>query len=1291
MTDHPSGDAGTLPGPSRLEERTVRLPGGRTARWPALAVPVDHALTAALGRLGPAWELELAADEHHSMAVWDEAIDRFAAALAADGPPARRVVRRRLRVPPAGAVRLAGPDPAPGARSRLTLVFTDGGAPGWANGVPFDRLRQWAAAGAVAVVHMLPQSMWRRWGLPVERLRLYRADDGPVRNATLIRDPADTILTSLPGPVVPVPVLELGSSWMETWVRLLTGPGTADAHLACLLLPATPAAAPPAAPPGPASDPITAFRSAASPPATQLATRLAAAAPLNLDVMRLLQATLLPRSEPAHLAEILVAGLIQPVAPDPAADSSGLVTHDFIPGARAELLTASPRADTLWVARILDSYLGDHVPAIRRMAATLDDPDRAGDVPVAAGERLIAEVHATVLRALTFRYRQPAALIQAQVDRLARAESPGSGSAAAPDAVEDDMTQTQEPEPARLGTAGPTPPRPAVRVPTIWGNVPPRNPNFTGRAEVLDQLKHLGDGEATAVLPEALHGMGGVGKTQVVIEYVYRNSVDYDVVWWIPAERPAQIASSMVDLAQKLGLPVKAEAAAIPAVREALRIGVPYQNWLLVFDNADSPETVRQYFPMDGPGRILVTSRNPLWSAVARAVEVDVFRREESITLLTRRAPTLSREQADNLAAVLGDLPLAIEQAGAWLAETGMQAKEYLRLFQDKQIALLEMSPPPDYQLPVAAAWNVSLDHLARTRPAALRLLQLCALMAPEPISRSLFSGDLRVQISPELDTTLRDPIQLNRAIREINRYALARIDHAKNTIQMHRLVQAVLIERMTPEERAQMRRGAHQVLASNDPRQPTVRESWPQYGELYPHLSASKAITDAEQPWVRDLVINEAKYHSHFGNAAEALEIAETAYRAWGERIGEEDVQTLQIGRWYGYTLFTVGRYAEAAELNAHLREIYQRRFGPEHEETLEADQAVASDLRVKGRFKDSLELSQDVYDRCVRLFDVDDPLTLNAAHNLAVSLRLAGRFEAARRVDQDTYDRKVQVFGQNHEETLRAMRGVLIDRRQLGDYLTSREEFERLAGTFAESLGERDPQTVETLRSLSVTRRKAGDHAKALETSAYVFGLYESDPDLGPDNPTTMQAALNLSLDLRQADRMDEAAEVATDNFHRFRAKLGKLHPHTLASGGNLAIIHRLKGELDKALRLNSATLDRLREALGEEHVLTLSCATNMASDLFADDRVPDAYELDRPNLERYRAVMGDDHPSTLAAALNVAIDLRALGRTEAAYELHSDTLNRYHEVLGGKHPATRDAARWERANCDMDVMPL
>lgn len=155
--------------------------------------------------------------------------------------------------------------------------------------------------------------------------------------------------------------------------------------------------------------------------------------------------------------------------------------------------------------------------------------------------------------------------------------------------------------------------------PKIMGNVPPKNPNFTGRESLLAAVeRQLQEDETTAVLPHALHGTGGVGKSQIAVEYVYRHSGEFNVIWWIPAEQENLILGALADLARSLGLEVGPQAnAAVPAVREALRTGKPFDNWLLVFDNAENIETVRSYFPNGGPGKIIVTSRNREWERVA--------------------------------------------------------------------------------------------------------------------------------------------------------------------------------------------------------------------------------------------------------------------------------------------------------------------------------------------------------------------------------------------------------------------------------------------------------------------------------------------------------------------------------------------------------------------------------------------------------------------------------------------------------------------------------------------------
>src|SRR6266496_898755 len=145
--------------------------------------------------------------------------------------------------------------------------------------------------------------------------------------------------------------------------------------------------------------------------------------------------------------------------------------------------------------------------------------------------------------------------------------------------------------------------------PPVWGAIPLRNPNFTGRGELLGRLsERLGVG-TTVVLPAALHGMGGIGKTQMAVEYIYRHLQDYDVVWWIQATQATQIRTSLTELAQHLRLPGSDDAiTAVPAVLEALRVGKPYRRWLLVFDSAEAPDLVRPFFPVGGTGEILVTS-----------------------------------------------------------------------------------------------------------------------------------------------------------------------------------------------------------------------------------------------------------------------------------------------------------------------------------------------------------------------------------------------------------------------------------------------------------------------------------------------------------------------------------------------------------------------------------------------------------------------------------------------------------------------------------------------------------
>ncbi|MFE0136951.1 FxSxx-COOH system tetratricopeptide repeat protein [Streptomyces sp. NPDC059037] len=827
--------------------------------------------------------------------------------------------------------------------------------------------------------------------------------------------------------------------------------------------------------------------------------------------------------------------------------------------------------------------------------------------------------------------------------------------------------------------------------------MPPRNPNFTGRERQLTELaEHMECGGTAAVLPQTVYGLGGVGKSQLAVEYVYLHRSAYDLICWIPSDRTSGIINALAQLASRIGITHGSEPTrTVSAVLDALRRGEPYSSWLLVFDNAEDAETLTPFLPNSGSGAVLITSRNPHWDNVARCLELDIFDRAESIDLLNKRDPEIAQEEAELLADVLGDLPLAVEQAAAWRAETGMPVQEYLRLFEEKHNELLSESAPHAYQQSIATAWNVSLDHVERTDSEAIQLLQVCAYLAPEPIPRDLFSQVHHGSIAPQLDAALADPLRLSRAIREIKRYSLARVDLRTNSIQIHRLVQGVLISRMTPHQKEQMKRAAQLLLASADPRNPESNATWRRYSVLYPHALAATTV-DSTDPRVHRLVVNIAKYLQRWGDHESALRFTEAAYESARELFGPNDEKTLSLAFWLGWILFTMGRYKEAAAVNtvtlAACESVHQPSRVPvakAQEGHLDAMGAVAADLRVKGDFNESLALTRRVYEQARAAFGEDDPATLNAAHNLAVCLRLVGRFQDAYDLDCTTWELKQELFGSDHELTLLTRVGLTLDERELGRYADARNRQEEVVAAYEQQFPADNAAVLHSKRVLAVARRKAGDHRAALEVSQEVWEVTVSR--FGQEHPDAIAASIGLSVDLRHDGQLDQARELADVCCHRYERIFTEQHPHTVSAMANLAIILRLQGRPLEAYELDLRAHAALSEKLGERHPLALVVATNQASDLAALERHEEALALGTETLALCTDVLGRAHPSTLCAAANRALDLHALNRNDECDALHSTILDELRMQLSATHPAVTDLADLARADCYVDPLPL
>ena len=638
---------------------------------------------------------------------------------------------------------------------------------------------------------------------------------------------------------------------------------------------------------------------------------------------------------------------------------------DFVPGTNwVQGMQAGTRDAARTIAVLSAEYLASVYGGAEWQAAWASDPAGTGHklltVRVAQCDRpgLLAQVVGVDLFGLA--------------EAEAKARLRGMVSAAITGRAKPDMP----PGFPGVGRAMPLAARFPGTLPQVW-KVPARNSNFTGRGAELEQLARAL--AAGAVTVHSVHGMGGVGKTQLATEYAYAHATDYDLVWWIAAEEPAAIPDQFAALAVRLGLDPPADPEALQAlVHDRLR---SVQGWLLIFDNADRLEDIRPWLPGGPmppgiPGHVIVTTRRGGFTAMGPVLDLDVIDLPDAIRILQARVPELDQQTAGQIASELGRLPLALEQAAAWLDRSGMPGSEYLELLRSRGAELYARGQVDGRADTIATLWEISVGRIMTESPAAVQLLGVCAWLAPEPIPLDLFSGHADLLPEP-LSSATGDQLRFSDAIAVLVDYSLAKRTQAG--LQLHRLVQATIRARPVSDPRppadtsagtappAEEGAGpvmdllavALRVLRADAPAQiHAAPGTWPRWAGLLPHVLAATGHADqangqpgpavmADASWLLDRAGTYLQVQAQLTDAKgliqRALAIDEAAYGPDHPDVATRLNNLAQI-------LQDLGQPEQARPVQERALAVTEAAYGPDHPDVATGLNNLATILRDLG-----------------------------------------------------------------------------------------------------------------------------------------------------------------------------------------------------------------------------------------------------------------------------------------------------------------------------------------------------
>ncbi|MFB7467291.1 tetratricopeptide repeat protein, partial [Streptomyces sp. NPDC056224] len=639
----------------------------------------------------------------------------------------------------------------------------------------------------------------------------------------------------------------------------------------------------------------------------------------------------------------------------------------------------------------------------------------------------------------------------------------------------------------------------------------PHRPNlFVGRGEELDRL----DAALTApgaALVQAVHGLGGIGKSTLAAHWAATRPHGCAPVRWITADSPVGVQQGLASLATALQ-PALATALPVEGLAEwGLQWLASHTGWLLILDNVNDPADIAPVLARAAGDRFLITSRlATAWSDATTLVRLDVLDEAESLALLTRittAAGPRDLEGAADLCAELGHLPLAIDQAAAYIAQNPLVTPHgYLHLLAQHATAMYgHGGATTPAQRTIARIWDITLDQIATRQPAAADLLRTLAWYSSENIPTALADGST-------------DPSALHQAIGLLAAYNMIKVDSVTGTLAVHRLVQALA---RTPDP-ADPRRAPLHITRAREQATANLRAAvpgvwndlatWPAWRTLIPHIDAfiRHAAPDTDTTTTALILGVAGRFLDDQGQPARAITYLHRALSAYERLEGEHSSGTLASRHGLAVAYETAGDLDTAVSLYERNLRDSERVLGTDHPNTVTSRSSLASAYALAGNLEQAIRLhEQNLIDE-VRVLGADHPYTLTSRNNLAGAYQKAGDLARAIPLFEQALADRSRVLGEDHPDTLAARNNLASAYRDVGDLGSAIPLLEQTLTDQLRVMGADHPYTLTCRNNLASAYIAAGDPARAIPL--FEQALADRSRVLGEDHPDTLAARNNL-----------------------------------------------------------------------------------------------------------------------------------------------------------------------------------